>query len=262
MSLPAELLGRVLVLVAHPDDETIGCGALLQRMAEPVVVFATDGAPRDPFFWKKYGSRSQYARLRQQEAKTSLARAGVNRVVFLAGSDARDDWFVDQELFRAVPRAVAAMEELVERFRPVALLTMAYEGGHPDHDTCSFIGSVLRARHRIPVWEYPLYFRQKTAKPIFQNFVDSDGDQVFELEVSAEEGARKREMLADYASQNLFLLNFDAKRERFRPQPDYDYSQPPHAGVLNYEAWQWPMKGSDVCAAFTAFLASERRQVV
>ena len=50
----AELLGRTLVLVAHPDDETAGCGALLQRMDEPIIVFATDGAPRDKYFWGKY----------------------------------------------------------------------------------------------------------------------------------------------------------------------------------------------------------------
>jgi LmbE family N-acetylglucosaminyl deacetylase len=59
------LLGRTLVLVAHPDDEAVGCGALMQRMHEPVVVFATDGAPRDDYFWKTYGSRLRYSRVRQ-----------------------------------------------------------------------------------------------------------------------------------------------------------------------------------------------------
>lgn len=39
------LLGKTLVLVAHPDDETGGCSALLQRVREPIVVFATSGAP-------------------------------------------------------------------------------------------------------------------------------------------------------------------------------------------------------------------------
>jgi hypothetical protein len=51
------LLGRTLVLVAHPDDETGGCAALLQRMQQPIVVFATNGAPDDEFFWGPFGSR-------------------------------------------------------------------------------------------------------------------------------------------------------------------------------------------------------------
>jgi LmbE family N-acetylglucosaminyl deacetylase len=36
---------RVLVVVAHPDDETGGCGVLLQRLHQATVVFCTDGAP-------------------------------------------------------------------------------------------------------------------------------------------------------------------------------------------------------------------------
>ena len=50
--------------------------------------------------------------------------------------------------------------------------------------------------------------------------------------------------------------------ERVRPQHAYDYSQPPHVGPLNYEAWQWGITGADVCAAFTAFLKEQRKQLV
>ena len=55
--------GRTLVLVAHPDDECIAFGALLQRIREPLVVFATNGSPADPYFWQKYGSREAYAEI-------------------------------------------------------------------------------------------------------------------------------------------------------------------------------------------------------
>ena len=40
------LLGRTMVLVAHPDDECVLCGGILQKMRDPVVVYATDGAHR------------------------------------------------------------------------------------------------------------------------------------------------------------------------------------------------------------------------
>ena len=48
-------------------------------------------------------------------------------------------------------------------------------------------------------------------------------------------------------------IGFLAALERFRPQAAYDFSRPPHPGTLNYEAWQWPMSGADVCAAFRTF---------
>ena len=76
------LLGTILVLVAHPDDEVIGFGALMQRMKQAVVVFATDGAPRDQYFWQPHGSRHAYAEIRRQEAQQALAIAGA-RPVFL-----------------------------------------------------------------------------------------------------------------------------------------------------------------------------------
>ncbi len=79
-----ELLGRTLVLVAHPDDECIAFGALLQRMREPVVVFATNGSPQDPYFWQQYGSREAYAGLRREEAFASMHAAGVKDVIFLS----------------------------------------------------------------------------------------------------------------------------------------------------------------------------------
>src|SRR5205085_9356681 len=75
MTIPsslAQILGRTMVLVAHPDDESIACGGLLQKMRSPFVVFATDGAPEDDFFWGRYGSRAAYSKLRQEEALSAL----------------------------------------------------------------------------------------------------------------------------------------------------------------------------------------------
>ena len=71
-----QLLGTTVVLVAHPDDEVIGFGALLQKMERGIVVFATDGAPRDEYFWKAHGSREEYSRIRRQEAREALAVVG------------------------------------------------------------------------------------------------------------------------------------------------------------------------------------------
>ncbi len=109
-----ELTGRVLVLVAHADDESVGYGALLQQMREAVVVIATDGAPRDEYFWERFGSREAYAAVRRDEARRAMQVAGVRELVLLAEEDSRLE---DQQLvlesgggLRAVGKAGGAGE--------------------------------------------------------------------------------------------------------------------------------------------------------
>jgi hypothetical protein len=101
----------------------------------------------------------------------------------------------------------------------------------------------------------PLYFRRTDGAALCQQFRLLNGTEVA-LQPTEQEQKTKREMLAAYASQGEVLKQFSAATEWFRPQAVYDYSQPPHTGVLNYEAWGWPIKGSEVSAAFASFLQS------
>lgn len=240
------LLGRTLVLVAHPDDEAVGCGALLQRMADPLVIFATDGAPRSPFFWENYSSREEYALARSVEADTALKTIGVRRFHFLLEGDA----IVDQELFLNLERAFEALRPLIESEQPSAILSMAYEGGHPDHDSCCFLASVAAEHFNLPLWEMPLYHRARGSFER-QRFLDDIGG--IEIDISREELVAKMNMFAAYDSQAEVLREFLPYTERFRPMKSYDFSRPPHHATLNYEAWQWPMKGPDLCRAFARF---------
>ncbi len=165
----AELTGRVLVLVAHADDECVGYGALLQKMREAVVVIATDGAPRDEFFWGRYGSREKYAEVRREEARRAAQVAGVRELVLLAEADGRLE---DQRLFLNLAAAYGLVAKVAERVRPEAIATLAYEGGHPDHDSCSVLGARLGERLAVPVWETALYARGQLSK--FQGFKVSE----------------------------------------------------------------------------------------
>jgi LmbE family N-acetylglucosaminyl deacetylase len=262
-----ELTGRVLVLVAHADDESVGYGALLQKMSQGVVVIATDCAPRDKYFWERFGSREAYAGVRRDEARGAMRLAGVRELVLLSEEDARLE---DQRLFLNLTAAYALLEKLVERVRPEAIATLAYEGGHPDHDSCSVLGARLGEQFGVPVWEAPLYSRKYERTPIgtiqsarevlatqgemrVQRFVCESGDEVA-VEIEAGELERKRAMCAQYGSQGDFLQTFDARREVVRPQVKYLYDQPPHEGQTNYEQWQWWMSAQDVSAKFAEFL--------
>jgi LmbE family N-acetylglucosaminyl deacetylase len=249
----APLLGRTLIIVAHPDDEAVCCGALLQRVREPLVLFCTDGAPRDPYFWQKFGSRAAYARLRRQEARRALAQVGVSRFEFLAPEDNPQQLFADQDLFLNVPAALERIAGIVRHMRPEALLTMAYEGGHPDHDTCAFLTWWTAREHILPAWEMPGYHRAGGGQMVFQQFIAPEGNEVL-FDATPQEAERKRAMLAEYPSQGDMTAKFNPAVERYRPQAAYDFALPPHPGTLNYEAWQWSVTGSQLVQAFTACL--------
>jgi N-acetylglucosamine malate deacetylase 2 len=247
-----QLLSRTLVIVAHPDDESVSCGALLQRIASSLVVFCTDATPESPYFWKPYYSREAYQNLRRTEAFKALKIAGVSKVEFLDGNRS-DSAFRDQSLYRVLPQAMKALDQAFLRFRPEAILAPAYEGGHPDHDSCSFLANALGRKCGIQVWEMPLYHRCAKGSLVCQYFLDLRGSEV-ELHPEGDELHLKKQMIDTYQSQPS-VWNFvrPGMVETFRPQPEYDYSQPPHLGLLNYEAWQWSMTGNDLCSAFDAF---------
>ncbi|WP_109487266.1 PIG-L deacetylase family protein [Occallatibacter savannae] len=248
----APLLGRTLVIVAHPDDEAVACAALMQRMREPHVLFCTDGGPLDPYFWKPYGSREAYSQLREKEARAALKEVGVSNVEFLKTRSGQP--IIDQQLFQNLPEAVPAVSDVVARIRPDVLLTIAYEGGHPDHDSCSFITSVIAREQHLPSWEMPIEPLFKKVERKWQTFL-APAHPAITLHPTPGEVDRKRRALRAYASQG----NFDSIAgvdETFRPMPQYDYARRPHQDELNYESWQWKMTGDEVAAAFKAFIDS------
>jgi LmbE family N-acetylglucosaminyl deacetylase len=236
--------------MAHPDDETISCGGLLQHMSNPCVVFVTDGAPEDSYFWGRYGSRESYAALREDEARAALGAVGVSEVEFLARYTKAP--LIDQQLFRSLPAAYAELAKIIQRHRSECLLTLAYEGGHPDHDAVAFLASQLGKNLSVPVWEAPLYHRSATGSGVYQHFVE-EYEEVVEHTVSGEELDAKMRMLGCYKSQFDALPSFNSELERFRPQAKYDYSRRAHPGKLNYEYWQWRMTPEEVCSAFVEF---------
>src|SRR5579871_2129369 len=74
------------IVIAHPDDETIGCGAQLNRLAGATIIVVTDGAPRQAH---AVGDVAAYASQRMDELKQALVQADVaeRNVVMLGFSD-------------------------------------------------------------------------------------------------------------------------------------------------------------------------------
>jgi len=221
-------------------------------MREPHILFCTDGGPLDPWFWKRYGSREAYSRMREKEARLALEALGITHVEFLKTRSGES--IIDQQLFERLSDAVPAVSDVVTRIRPDAVLTLAYEGGHPDHDSCSFITSIVAREQSLPAWEMPIEPLFKKVQRKWQTLLQP-AQPAITIRPTSEEIDRKQRALDAYASQGSFtgIANVE---ERFRPLPAYDYTRRPHHDVLNYESWQWKMTGDQVSAAFETYLAA------
>lgn len=245
----AERMGRTLLLVPHFDDEC-AAGALLRQLPEATVLFLTDGAPRDPYFWRRYGSREGYSALRKQESLETLNSCGVRNVFTLDDIPGAKS-AADQELYRSLLPAFAAVQSLATRLSPKTILAPAFEGGHPDHDAASFLAAQLARQFGAQHWELPYYHRKPDGSVRQQEFLQhlSSNCEVT-LWLSDTEIQQKRAMWSQYQSQCAVLREFAVEKEIYRPAPAYAWNRNPHRGLLNYEAWHWSAKGTDLITAF------------
>jgi LmbE family N-acetylglucosaminyl deacetylase len=236
--------GGVLVLAAHPDDETIGAGALLHRLHGGVVVHLTDGAPRDPRFRPAGLELEAYARARRRELGAALAAAGLSEKSAVAMG------VPDQDAAFAIPDLARSLASVLGVTHPALLITHPYEGGHPDHDAAAVVARAAIAlvrRDGLPaprLVEMTSYHARGEALETGR-FLDASLAKQVARVLTPAELAVKRAMLACFETQQPGLEPFiaDMAVERFRPAPRIDFGAPPHPGPLWYERLGFAMTG-------------------
>lgn len=127
---------RMMVVVAHPDDESFGCGSILAHAAakgvHATVCCATRGEAGSS---AAGGGKAALAARREGELRSAAALLGVGRVVVLDWEDSGMAGATNDRALIAAPLEQVAdtIAGIVDDIRPDLVVTLDASDGHRDH---------------------------------------------------------------------------------------------------------------------------------
>ncbi len=231
-----------LLVVAHPDDETIGLGGQLHAFENLSIVHVTDGAPRS------FPAREEHAAVRRRELLAALGIAGI------APERATCLGVADQEASLDLAGLTARIAGLFRELAPHAVYTHPYEGGHPDHDACAFAVHAACGMVDAPpaIREFTSYHCRGGAMVTGEFLCARSVTTVLLSRVAR---ARKQRMIECFRTQRETLRPFRCDAERIRAAPRYDFSRLPAQEIL-YDHYSWGVKSAEWIERARAALAA------
>ncbi len=144
---------RLLVVAAHPDDETLTAGGLIALASraglQVEVVVATDGSASHP--GSPTHSRAALAALRAREVTEALGRLAPQARLHRLGLD-------DGELAGAGAVLTEHLVDVLGREGASTLVVSTWHGdGHPDHVAAAQAAGVAAWRTDATLWQAPIW---------------------------------------------------------------------------------------------------------
>jgi LmbE family N-acetylglucosaminyl deacetylase/SAM-dependent methyltransferase len=153
LELDLDAFDRLVVLAAHPDDESLGAGGLIHRAHRRglaiLVVAATDGEGSHPA--SPTVSREELASIRRTELLAAVEELAPNATTQLLG-------LPDGSLAEHADELLTEVVGLVGDGRRTLLVAPWRHDGHPDHEALGRAAGTAAARTGAGLLEYPVWF--------------------------------------------------------------------------------------------------------
>ena len=203
---------RHLVVLAHQDDELPNAGIIARMGGNVRIVWLTNG---DGLVHESTDTPERYGERRTDESIDACAHLGLDRdrLAFLGHSELRiysllaalsrrADAVDVPPLFPEIARQVFA--EAME-FEPEVVWTMAYQGGHPEHDLAHLCAAKAARELSLPLYELPAY---ELTFLVPLRFPPWRREPYHEILLSEDEQAKQQAMFESYPTQERILNEF------------------------------------------------------
>jgi len=249
---------RVLFVFAHPDDELPYAGLISRAPIQSRFLWITNG---DGLAQEAGMGLGEYADARRLESTVAMRTLGVkaDQLRFLGHSEVSiyrnftllaDPSARRHEVLGLFKAIGAQVEAEVKAFRPDVVFTLAWQGGHPEHDlTHIATRAALRDIPEVRFFELPEY---ELANTVLLRFPPWRRDPVHEVLLTPSELGLKKRLEGLYPTQDRIIRQFRTalsvlgvlslltgrrggldgfmSRETFGPVPaKRDYRRSPHS---------------------------------